>query len=327
MPSSTIATKLFFSYSHADEGLRDQLEVHLAALHRQGLIDTWHDRRITPGENFADTISEEIEEAKIILLLVSPDFIASDYCYEIETRRALERHEAKEARVIPIVLRPCDWHDLLFGQLLALPKDGKPITQWPNSDEAFLDVVQGIKKALNDLGLKASEEAGQPSPVTTEIKDAATAPPEPRSSNLRLAKTFTDRDKDDFLHEAFAYIAHFFQNSLEELEKRNPGIEGRFRRSGEDHFSASIYRNGTKAASCSIYLAHDYGGGEIRFAHGEQQNRNSYNESLSVDHDEQSLFLKPMGLIRLGDPQDEKLTKQGSAALFWRALIEPLQRQ
>ena len=147
-----MTTKLFFSYSHTDKELRDQLEVHLTALKHQGQIETWHDRRIPPGDNFEDVISEELEDAKIILLSISPDFIASDYCYGVETTRALERHEANEARVIPVILRPCDWKNLPFGKLVALPADSKPITRWPDRDEAFLDVVEGIKKALTEVG-------------------------------------------------------------------------------------------------------------------------------------------------------------------------------
>lgn len=132
---------IFFSYSHRDESLRDELEKHLAGLKHQGLIDTWHDRRITAGEEVDDAISEHLEKADIILLLVSPDFIASDYCYSIEMVRALQRHNNGEARVIPVILRPCDWKDLEFGKLLATPKDGKPVTKFPNQDEAFLEVT------------------------------------------------------------------------------------------------------------------------------------------------------------------------------------------
>ncbi|MGB8988216.1 MAG: toll/interleukin-1 receptor domain-containing protein, partial [Candidatus Sulfotelmatobacter sp.] len=130
---------LFFSYSHVDESLRDQLETHLSGLRRQGMISSWHDRRITAGEDFGAAIDSHINTADVILLLVSPDFIASDYCYEREMKRALERHQQGDARVIPIILRPCDWHDLPFGKLLATPKDGRPVTMWPNIDQAFLD--------------------------------------------------------------------------------------------------------------------------------------------------------------------------------------------
>jgi hypothetical protein len=141
---------LFFSYSHADENLRDQLEKHLYGLRRQGIISSWHDRRITAGTELAEAIDSHLGTANIILLLISPDFIASDYCYKREMIRALERHQKGEARVIPVILRPCDWHGLPFGTLLATPTDGRPITIWPNIDEAFLDVVTSIKNALHE---------------------------------------------------------------------------------------------------------------------------------------------------------------------------------
>src|SRR5215207_2922804 len=98
--------KLFFSYSHRDEELRDELETHLSALKRQGVIETWHDCRISAGEEFDGEISRHLENSQIILLLVSSHFIASDYCYGLEMTRALELHRTREARVIPVILHP-----------------------------------------------------------------------------------------------------------------------------------------------------------------------------------------------------------------------------
>src|SRR5256885_1463819 len=100
--------EVFYSYARADEALRDQLEKHLAVLKRQKVISAWHDRLITAGEDWANEIDQHINSASIILLLVSADFLTSDYCYEIEMTQALGRHEAGETRVIPIILRPCD---------------------------------------------------------------------------------------------------------------------------------------------------------------------------------------------------------------------------
>ena len=101
---------VFFSYAHEDEGLRDRLGNHLEILKRSGKIRTWHDREITAGSEWAGAIDDHLEAADIILLLVSPAFIASDYCWDVELRRAMERHEAGTALVIPIILRPIDWH-------------------------------------------------------------------------------------------------------------------------------------------------------------------------------------------------------------------------
>ncbi|WP_245427210.1 toll/interleukin-1 receptor domain-containing protein [Mesorhizobium sp. YM1C-6-2] len=124
-----MAASVFFSYSHVDEALRDQVETQLALLKRQGVIETWHDRRIGAGEEFAGAIDRHVETDDIILLLVSADFIASDYCYDIEMKRAMERHAAGEAIVIPVILRACDWHGAPFGKLNATPPNGTPVTQ------------------------------------------------------------------------------------------------------------------------------------------------------------------------------------------------------
>ncbi len=143
--------EIFFSYSHEDEALRKELEKHLSYLKRQGIISGWKDRDIGAGSEWAHEIDAHLNSAHIILLLISPDFIASNYCYGVEVKRAMERHKAGEALVIPIILRPVDWHDAPFGKLQALPKDGQPITSWSNRDEAFLDVARGIRKSAKEL--------------------------------------------------------------------------------------------------------------------------------------------------------------------------------
>jgi tetratricopeptide (TPR) repeat protein len=115
-------------------------------LKREGIIRDWYDRRITTGREWRDEISTQLESAEIILLLVSPDFLASDYCYDIEVTRAVEKHEAGEVHVIPIILRPSEWKLTPFGKLQALPKDGNPVTRWSDRDAAFLDIAKGIRE-------------------------------------------------------------------------------------------------------------------------------------------------------------------------------------
>ena len=143
--------EIFYSYSHRDEDLRSELEKHLSLLKRNGVIAEWHDRKIVPGAEWSGEIDEHLETADIILLLVSSDFIASDYCYEIEMKRAMERHTQRAARVIPIILRKCDWEGAPFGKLQALPNDGKPIKTWNDMDEAFTDVVAGLKRTIAEI--------------------------------------------------------------------------------------------------------------------------------------------------------------------------------
>jgi internalin A len=145
------ALRLFYSYSHKDETLRDELETHLKLLQRQGLIKPWHDRRILPGDDWVSDIDDNLNRADIILLLVSADFMASDYCYDIEMTRAMERHESGEARVIPIILRPVDWRDTPFNKLSWLPQNGTPVVQWDNRDAAWLNVETGLKQVVESL--------------------------------------------------------------------------------------------------------------------------------------------------------------------------------
>lgn len=140
--------ELFYSYAHEDEALRDELEKHLSLLKRSGLIVAWHDRRIGAGEEWRDQIDAHARSADIILLLVSPDFLASDYCYNIEMELALGRYGRHEAIVIPIILRPVDWSGAPFAHLQALPQDAKPVTLWANRDEAFLNIAQGIRELV-----------------------------------------------------------------------------------------------------------------------------------------------------------------------------------
>ena len=142
------SVRVFYSYAHKDEGFCDSLNTHLTLLRRQRLIVSWTDRSIAPGQEWSKEIASNLEEADIILLLVSADFLASDFCWSVELKCAMDRHSQGTARVIPVILRPCDWKSAPFSILQALPTDGRPVTTWNNSDEAWLDVVHGIREAI-----------------------------------------------------------------------------------------------------------------------------------------------------------------------------------
>jgi transcription initiation factor IIE alpha subunit len=151
IPETTGPIRLFYSYSHKDKSLRDELEEVLALLKRQGHISGWHDRMIGAGEEWKGQIDKNLEESQIILLLISPSFLASDYCYDIETKRALDRHDKGEATVIPVLLRPVDWEGAPFARLQGLPIDLRPVTTWTNKDEAFKNIAQGIRRAIEGM--------------------------------------------------------------------------------------------------------------------------------------------------------------------------------
>jgi WD40 repeat protein len=148
---SIMTVEIFFCYAREDEDLRKGLEKQLRALKRQGLIDLWHDREIAPGLEWESEIDKHLNTAQVILLLISPDFMDSDYCYGVEMKRAMERHEQGDARVIPIILRPVYWQGAPFGKLQALPTGAKPVKSWSDLDEAFFNIAEGIRIVVEEL--------------------------------------------------------------------------------------------------------------------------------------------------------------------------------
>jgi hypothetical protein len=164
-----MALVVFISYSHRDEALYDQLARHLKPLEYEGVIHPWSDHRISAGNDFGAEIAAALDTANIILLLVSPDFIASEYCWGIEMKKALDRHAAGQARVIPVILRPTDWFRCPFGKLSAVPMDGKPVTTWLNLDEAFLKIATSLRAVCEEITRKPALEIAQSEIAQSEI--------------------------------------------------------------------------------------------------------------------------------------------------------------
>jgi hypothetical protein len=143
--------RVFYSYAHRDEDCKDRLLTHLKLLERKGIIRGWHDRLITGGKEWKGEIDANLEDADVVLLLVSADFLASDYCYDVEMKRALERHNAGQACVVPIILQPCLWEHAPFATLQVLPKDGRPISTYDVAEQAWAEVADGIARAVVEL--------------------------------------------------------------------------------------------------------------------------------------------------------------------------------
>ena len=285
--------KLFISYSHADEALRNELEKQLAMLKREGAIEVWHDRRIPAGDAIDHAIDAELQTADVILLLVSPDFLHSSYCYDVEVAAAMQRHNSRTARVIPVILRHCDWQSSVvpFRGLLAVPQDGKPVASWPDRDEAMLNIVRGIRAALPKAKPQPRADAAE---LVTPAAAAWTAQ-HPRSSNMRVAKIFTRADLDSFLDEAFEYLAKFFDGSLSELANRNTDIRVRFRRIDADSFGCTVYRNGDAAARCGVRRGGGFGNG-ITYSTDDNAPSRTMNEQLTPEYDDQAIWLRAMGM-------------------------------
>ena len=185
---------VFISYLHAHEALKNELVKHLSAARRSGIIREWHDRQITPGADWSVEIDGALDRCGIILLLISADFIHSDYCYGFEMKRALERHRSDEAQVIPVILRSCDWTDLPFAQYQALPKDGRAVTSWPNPDEALTEIARGIRALASQ---RPSSAAPEPQTLSSPVSPQTTGGPE-------LVVDYNYRENSKDLHDANA---------------------------------------------------------------------------------------------------------------------------
>jgi hypothetical protein len=314
--------KLFFSYSHKDEQLRNELETHLALLRRQKVISSWHDRRITAGKDLDQSIDFNLETSQIILLLVSANFLASDYCYDREMARAIEKHNDGSALVIPVILHPCDWQSAPFGHLKATPTDGKPVSMYANQHEAFAIVAQDIRQAAKALSTSESTSDAQQLNATTSSGVSR----EERSSNLRIKHKFVDHERDEYMEDSYEYMASYFSGSLEELSARNSHIKTRFKRMNSTSFVAFVYESGKRIAQCLVWYS-ERGSvpPAIYYSESGDVQDNSYNESLSVTDDGYTLQLKPLGIQSFGNHGDSVLSQQGAAEYYWSLFIRPLQ--
>ena len=169
--------EIFFCYARQDESFRLALEKHLSTLIRQGVVNVWHDREISAGAEWEREINRHLDSAHLILLLVSPDFLNSEYCYNVEMKRALERHDRNEALVIPILVRPVHWQTAPFSHLPVLPTNSKPLTDqhWHTLDDAFLNVIERICRAIETLSQPGTDWTREPdtlpqSPVVVTSK-------------------------------------------------------------------------------------------------------------------------------------------------------------
>jgi len=235
----------------------------------------------------------------------------------------MERHEKRGAIVIPVIVRPCDWHATPFGKLNATPPDGKPVTQYGDRDQAFLEVASAVRHAAERLKTKSARCCDESPPVAVSNARPVEPTAAARSSNRRLAKTFTDRDKDQFKRDTFEYIARFLENSLQELASRNDSVQADSRRIDANRFTPSIYRHGRSVSRCTIFIGDEsfIGGSESETSRG-----NSFNELLTVEADELSLFLRSMGMASVRSGVDHaRLTQEGAAELYWEMLIQRLQ--
>lgn len=280
-------TKAFISYSHRDEKARDRLHTHLATLRRSGEISAWFDREIFAGSDFDNEIKSTLGNSDLFLALVSPDFLASNYCYEREMAAALMRHDEGSLRVIPIILEPCDWKSTPLGKLKALPKDGKPISTWTNENVAYLDVVTELRRVVCGPETKDRKAKSNSESLPKSAQN------EPR--RYRIKKEFDSIDRDDFRRKSFAAIEKYFGSSVDELNEIGDPIRARFEKISETTFSCTVLnkqaRNGEAHITVHGNTAETFGG-EISYSFSRRAASNTANGFIRVESNEYELYLK-----------------------------------
>ena len=248
-------TKIFISYAHEDEELRKELEKHLSELKRQKVVTIWSDEQIRPGEELDSAIKKELESADIILLLVSPDFLASTYCREIETVKALEQRQTRGSVTIPVILRPCDWQRAPFGRLKALPKDGNPVVQYPSRDEAFLEIVKALGDEVEAHNNKAQTSADLGSVWASQRVPAPTHLPAGSHKEVKMANSPKRRVFYSFHYEPDNWRASQVRN-IGVIEGNRPATDNDWEivKRGGDAAIARWLRTQMEGRTCSIVL-------------------------------------------------------------------------
>lgn len=304
--------RAFISYSHHDKAALDRLHVHLKNLTRGGHIETWYDRDILAGGDLNAEISRELEAADLFLLLVSPDFIASDYCVEREMKRALERHAAGAARVVPIIVEECDWKAMgELRQLKAVPTDGKAISEWANANTAYLNIVQELRRIIEADGLPPTVATAAPKPVAVR----------PATTRYRAKRQFDQIDKSDFRDAAFVIIKDYFRRATMEIDSIE-GLRGRFVDRGATSFGATIvnggHRNGTAHITVHCRNSH-VAMGDIYYSFSENAGDNTANGGFNVSADDYEQFL--VQTMNMFGKADERLKPDQAAEVLWNEFI------
>lgn len=304
--------RAFISYSHRDTNALERLHVHLAALRREGRIEAWFDREILAGDVLDDEIERELEAADLFLLLVSPDFIASDYCVEREMQRAMERHDAKTARVVSIIVEPCDWASMQpLCRLKALPKDGNPISEWANANTAYLDVVQELRRIV---------DAEEP------VADAGVAAEQPRVRpdvpRYRAQREFDEIDRSEFRDAAFATIKDYFRRATAEIDAVD-GLRGRFVDRGATSFGSTVVNRGMQHGTAHITVHCKNAGfalGDIFYSLSENAPDNTAHGGFNASSDDYEQYLVVTMSMFGGEPN--RLTPEQAAEYLWNQFIE-----
>lgn len=303
--------KAFISYSHKDIDYLEKLKVHLAQIRRDGLITEWTDKEITVGANLDNSISSALSASQLFILLVSPEYIASQYCYEKEFETALKLQDEGIITIIPIIVEPCEWKSTPLGAIKSLPYDGKPVSEWTNANNAFVQVIQEIRKLINQ------QPTDNDFPISDSIQPIAA------KRTYRAEKKFTEVDKLDFKEKSFEAIKSYFKLAIAEFNNLE-NLQARFLTEEKTVFSCLISNKGNlKDAYITIGLSNGehFGSGDLNynFTQSMAQNSINLNNLFSIRHDDYNLYWETRNSFQSSN--NEQLTDKQIAEKIWDEFI------
>ncbi len=306
--------KTFISYSHKDEDYLNKLHTHLATLRREGLITEWTDKEIKAGGNLDSEISKALKESGLFIALVSPDYLASNYCYEKEFEYALTKQDEGKLVIVPIIVEDCDWHNTPFSKLKALPKDGKPIANWSNPNTAYLNIIQELRKIISE-----------PKPIQSGNGATAKEKVIP-SRNYKIKRDFDSLEKMEEVDKAFQELKDKTIANIREIKELD-NIKAEVLKNEDSYFEAIVVnrnKTGSEEARLSITTQNDGGSNAVfhnrsDFAIEFQIKKDGYQKSSQVfnlNFDDYNMYWQDSHNLTFGSP--DTITVSKMADKIWK---------
>jgi hypothetical protein len=301
----------FISYSHADEKALERLHKHLAMLTRDEVLNAWSDHQIRAGDKLAAKVDVSLEGSQLFIALLSPDYLASNYCYEKEFQHAQQLAAAGKIKIIPVILEPCDWLASPFREYMALPKDGKPISEWANQNNAYLDVVTGLRLAIEDMG-DPPQRAAEPNRRGQPVR------------RPRIKQDFDAIQRGEFADQAFDEIRQYFQDSCRELNDIGDGnLKAKFERMDDTAFTCTVVNRGRRGGSEAHITVRNNKGrnhvGDISYVFDRYADSGASNGFIRVDADDYNMFL---AVDTFHARDDSKYSFGQAAEMLWLEFVK-----
>jgi len=307
--------RIFISYSHKDKQYLDQLIRHLAVMIDDRLIKVWCDKDIQPGHRIDAEIKKQIRTCDIILLLVSPDYLASKNCIAEMSIAINRRHSSKVDNVIPIILRSCDWKNSPLIELKALPEDGVPISTSKNEDEEYVNIVSELRQLCRHPSSTTSQRARR-------LPETEFVPPAPQDNKYRVKRDFNEIDRSKFRKKAHRVIKDYFKKECKELNKIKD-VDAEFECFGSTHFGCTIVNSNIKYGTAHITVHRRSGShslGDIYYSFDENAQSTGAQSIFRVTSDDYNLYLKELWNV-LGDSKSP-ITPEDLAHRLWKRFLE-----